>query len=98
MHLMFDEAQPASMQPAVVAEMPSVEQASPEMALGVEEEVDAVNLQHAVKSSEHQIIMAALQATESREEAARKLGISPRTLRYKLAQLRNRGMSLSFAE
>ena len=42
--------------------------------------------------------MAALQSTESREEAARKLGISPRTLRYKLAQLRSRGMSLSFAE
>ena len=60
--------------------------------------LSAINLQHAVKSSEQQIIMAALQSTESREEAARKLGISPRTLRYKLAQLRNRGMSLSFAE
>jgi two-component system response regulator FlrC len=63
-----------------------------------EADVSAINLQHAVKSSEHQIIMAALQTTESREEAARKLGISPRTLRYKLAQLRNRGMSLSFAD
>ena len=31
-------------------------------------------------------------------EIATTLGISPRTLRYKLAQLRNRGMSLSFAE
>jgi two-component system response regulator FlrC len=56
----------------------------------------AINLQHAVKSSEHQIIMAALQSTESREAAARKLGISPRTLRYKLAQLRERGMGLSY--
>jgi hypothetical protein len=26
------------------------------------------------------------------------LGISPRTLRYKLAQLRERGMELSFAD
>jgi two-component system response regulator FlrC len=52
----------------------------------------------AVKSSEHQVILAALQATESRIEAAKKLGISPRTLRYKLAQLRERGMELSFAE
>jgi len=98
MHLMFDEAQPAPMPPRVAADMPSAEQELPQMAHGVEEEADPVNLQHAVKSSEHQIIMAALQATESREEAARKLGISPRTLRYKLAQLRNRGMSLSFAE
>jgi two-component system response regulator FlrC len=39
-----------------------------------------------------------LQATESRIEAAKKLGISPRTLRYKLAQLRERGMELSFAD
>jgi len=52
----------------------------------------------AVKSSEHQVILAALQATESRIEAAKKLGISPRTLRYKLAQLRERGMELSFAD
>jgi two-component system response regulator FlrC len=52
----------------------------------------------AVKSSEHQVILAALQATESRLEAAKKLGISPRTLRYKLAQLRERGMELSFVD
>lgn len=51
-----------------------------------------VNLQHAVKTSEHQVIMAAIQSTDSRMEAAAKLGISPRTLRYKLAQLRERGM------
>jgi two-component system response regulator FlrC len=52
----------------------------------------------AVKSSEHQVILAALQASESRIEAAKKLGISPRTLRYKLAQLRERGMELSFVD
>jgi two-component system response regulator FlrC len=51
-----------------------------------------VNLGHAVKASEHQVIMAAIQSTESRMEAAAKLGISPRTLRYKLAQLRTLGM------
>jgi two-component system response regulator FlrC len=52
-----------------------------------------VNLGHAVKASEHQVIMAAIQSTDSRMEAAAKLGISPRTLRYKLAQLRTLGMS-----
>lgn len=48
----------------------------------------AANLQAAVKSNEHQLIMAAIQTTFSRMEAARKLGISPRTLRYKLAKLK----------
>jgi nucleoside-diphosphate-sugar epimerase len=52
----------------------------------------------AVKASEHQVILAAIQATDSRVEAAKKLGISPRTLRYKLAQLRERGMHMAFAD
>jgi two-component system response regulator FlrC len=46
------------------------------------------HLHTAVKSNEHQLIMAAIQNTESRIEAARQLGISPRTLRYKLAKLK----------
>jgi two-component system response regulator FlrC len=48
----------------------------------------AGHLQTAVKSNEHQLIMAAIHNTESRIEAARQLGISPRTLRYKLAKLK----------
>jgi two-component system response regulator FlrC len=51
-----------------------------------------IDLDSAVKASELQVIMAALQSTDSRLEAAAKLGISPRTLRYKLAQMRTRGM------
>jgi two-component system response regulator FlrC len=53
----------------------------------------AVDLDSAVKASELQVIMAAIQSTDSRMEAAAKLGISPRTLRYKLAQMRTRGMT-----
>jgi two-component system response regulator FlrC len=60
--------------------------------------LEGLDLQHAVKASEHQMIVSAIQTTESRVEAARKLGISPRTLRYKLAQLRERGMHLAFAD
>ena len=60
--------------------------------------LDGLDLQHAVKASEHQMILSAIETTESRVEAARKLGISPRTLRYKLAQLRERGMHLAFAD
>jgi len=51
-----------------------------------------IDLDSAVKASELQVIMAALQSTDSRLEAAAKLGISPRSLRYKLAQMRTRGM------
>ena len=39
------------------------------------------NLGDAVKTNEWQLIQAAIQSTESRIEAAAKLGISPRTLR-----------------
>jgi two-component system, response regulator FlrC len=59
----------------------------------VETRETPVNLDSAVKASELQVIMAAIQSTDSRMEAAAKLGISPRTLRYKLAQMRTRGMN-----
>ena len=51
---------------------------------------DQIDLSSAVKSSEYQVIMAALESTSSRLEAAKKLGISPRSLRYKMAQIRER--------
>jgi two-component system response regulator FlrC len=57
----------------------------------------ASNLQEAVKSSEHQMILAAIQTTDSRMEAAAKLGISPRTLRYKLAKLKAENGSMALA-
>jgi len=108
MHLMFDDAPTADVvtqesSPQVFAPTESAPMAQPvpvvhepAVMFSPMEEADnaAINLQHAVKTSEHQIIMAALQTTESREEAARKLGISPRTLRYKLAQLREMGLGL----
>ena len=57
----------------------------------------ASNLQEAVKTSEHQMILAAIQTTESRMEAAAKLGISPRTLRYKLAKLKAENTNMAWA-
>jgi two-component system response regulator FlrC len=41
--------------------------------------------------------MAAIQTTRNRNEAAKKLGISPRSLRYKMAQFRQRGVPMSIA-
>ncbi|MFZ2738129.1 MAG: sigma-54 dependent transcriptional regulator [Burkholderiaceae bacterium] len=52
-------------------------------------------LQAAVKHSEQHVIRAALESSDSRIEAAQKLGISPRTLRYKLARLREANPALA---
>jgi len=53
------------------------------------------DLQSAVRESEYDVIMDAINTTRTREEAARKLGISPRTLRYKMAKLRESRFSMS---
>jgi two-component system response regulator FlrC len=63
---------------------------SQEMTIKTQDE--PINLGHAVKVSEQQAILAAIHSTDSRIEAAAKLGISPRTLRYKIAQLRQMGL------
>ena len=55
------------------------------------------DLQSAVRLNEHQMIMATLASTPSKTEAAKRLGISPRTLRYKMAQLREHGLALGNA-
>ena len=52
----------------------------------------------AVKTSEQQTIRAALRACGSRIEAAKQLGISPRTLRYKIARYKDRGIMLAASE
>ena len=51
----------------------------------------AGRLPDAVRHSEFHLIQAALAACDSRSEAAQRLGISPRTLRYKLARWRALG-------
>jgi two-component system response regulator FlrC len=42
--------------------------------------------------AEQRIILEALRSNETRERIAERLGISPRTLRYKLARLRRAGI------
>jgi two-component system response regulator FlrC len=54
-------------------------------------------LDHAVQQSECQAIMEALEMSRSRDEAAEKLGISPRTLRHKLQKLREQGITVTRA-
>ena len=48
-----------------------------------------------MKNREQALIIEALQAENGRrKEAAARLGISPRTLRYKLAKLREQGIAI----
>ncbi len=54
-------------------------------------------LRGSLRAAESQILLNALRAGFSRREVADKLGISPRTLRYKLAQLRSAGLEVPAA-
>ncbi len=56
-----------------------------------------IDLHSAARMNEHQVIMATLASTPSKTEAAKRLGISPRTLRYKMAQLREHGLTMASA-
>ncbi len=57
-------------------------------------EISTGVLGSSVKQTECNTILAALQASKNRAEAAVKLGISPRTLRHKLKKLRDDGMQV----
>jgi two-component system response regulator FlrC len=54
-------------------------------------------LRGSLRAAEKQILLTALRAGHSRREVAATLGISPRTLRYKLAQLRSAGVDVPAA-
>ena len=59
---------------------------------------DASNvLRGSLRATEKHILLSALRAGASRREVAERLGISPRTLRYKLAQLRSAGIDVPAA-
>ncbi|VAW59170.1 Flagellar two-component response regulator FleR [hydrothermal vent metagenome] len=59
------------------------------------EEVQESELMNGLKDREQQLILEALKAGKgSRKYAAERLGISPRTLRYKLARMRDSGIAV----
>lgn len=58
---------------------------------------NASGLESSLRVSEGELILDALKAENGRRKAAaERLGISPRTLRYKLARLRDLGMSVPY--
>ena len=60
-------------------------------------EQPAKELRGSLRATEKNILLTALRAGTSRREVAEQLGISPRTLRYKLAQLRSAGVDVPAA-
>ncbi len=54
-------------------------------------------LHQAMQANEYNVILAALEGSQSRNQAAHKLGISPRTLRHKLQRLREQGINVTRA-
>jgi two-component system response regulator FlrC len=74
-----------------------VGEASPVRASGTVVDLQGKPLRGSLRAAENQILMAALRAGQSRREVAARLGISPRTLRYKLAQLRSAGVDVPAA-
>lgn len=68
----------------------------PELGESFEAElVELGSLDESVRSAEEKIILQSLnEARGSRKLTAEKLGISPRTLRYKIARMKNAGVSL----
>jgi two-component system response regulator FlrC len=47
-----------------------------------------------LRTREVELIVRALKEEPSRKDAAERLGISPRTLRYKVARLRDEGVDV----
>lgn len=60
-----------------------------------QEQEDDSKLGSELRHQEHQIILDTLQLCNGkRKDVAEKLGISPRTLRYKLARMREEGIDV----
>ncbi len=83
-HIVFEPPPPAAIQAAASAEIePATTGVQPALAGALAE---------SLALAEQRIILEALRSHETRERIAQRLGISPRTLRYKLARLRRAGV------
>jgi len=60
----------------------------------IQPKIQEADLCNDLKSREQNLIISALRARNSRKEVAERLGISSRTLRYKLAKMRDAGVAI----
>jgi two-component system response regulator FlrC len=96
-HLMFDYDDGEAGYAALELPAPGAAAPSAASALGSVAAAPAAPggcLLDARDAHERSAIEAALRSTGSRAEAAERLGISPRTLRYRMARLRERGHAI----
>jgi two-component system response regulator FlrC len=90
-YLIFDEPT-APVEASRVADLPAAPVATQAAPAANFEKTDG--LQDAMEASEFRIIAETIRTSPTRQAAAVALGISERTLRYKLARMRERGMEL----
>jgi two-component system response regulator FlrC len=90
-YLIFDEPAPAAESTPVadITAAPLAAQSAPAASF---EKTDG--LQDAMEANEFRIIAETIRTSATRQAAAAALGISERTLRYKLARMRERGIAL----
>jgi two-component system response regulator FlrC len=90
-YLIFDEPI-VPMETSRAADLPAAPVATQAAPAANFEKTDA--LQDAMEANEFRIIAETIRTSPTRQAAATALGISERTLRYKLARMRERGMEL----
>jgi two-component system response regulator FlrC len=90
-YLIFDEPT-APVETSRVADLPAAPVATQAAPAANFEKTDG--LQDAMEANEFRIIAETIRTSPTRQAAAVALGISERTLRYKLARMRERGMEL----
>ncbi|MEI8352043.1 MAG: sigma-54 dependent transcriptional regulator [bacterium] len=93
-HLMFDHSAALPVLAAAAPVEADLSSLLPQQPIDAPAPIGA-GLQANVKCSEQRLIQAALETTQSRDAAAKKLGISPRTLRYKMAKFRSYSQGLA---
>ena len=85
-------AAPEIIEVATPAVQPVTE--APSSQEGGEDDASAAALSGNLKERETQMILDALKSCATRQEVAEKLGISPRTLRYKVARMKDAGYDI----
>ncbi len=92
---LFFEEDISALSTAPIRPQPLIAAPSQSMANSDDAEVEVASLGEGVRSAEEKIILQILsEASGSRKATAEKLGISPRTLRYKIARMKESGLAV----
>jgi two-component system response regulator FlrC len=86
-HIVFDPAPSATVSSAPAVRLSAVKEIG-----AIEPDGGNQALAQSLALAEQKIILQALRSHDTRERVAERLGISPRTLRYKIARLRQAGV------